>query len=171
MKSVGAGRFCVPSERAAVTEAIPLAIGDLVYANDPRTPGLFRIINRGPKNWTITPVNADGTVRPGKGARFPDWMLTPAKAPAANGASPVGVPFVPHREDMSPGAVVRFAQDRAIYVVIANKIEKISIALIGGNEGRYWRATPSALTVIPLGNLADELTTDLAKLTKPEGGQ
>lgn len=132
-----------------------LAVGMLVTASDPRTPGLFKIVNRGPKNWTITPVNADGTARPGKGARFPAYVLTEVTDPAAAATTTaVGIPYVPRQIDVFwPGTIVRFGRDNQLYVVIADKGDKVNIARLGGDDGRYWRAQPVNLTIVPLADL------------------
>lgn len=140
-----------------MTQPPQLFVGALVTVDDHRTPGLYKIVNKGPKNWSLTPVNADGSSRIGRGARFPDYMLHLVTDPAAVAEQ---VPFTPYPmgADLHPGVLVRFAKDGLLYVVLADKGVRVNIALLGGDEkGRYWRAPRSGLTVIPREELAAAL--------------
>lgn len=114
---------------------------------------------RGPQDygqWIVDRVNRVNVVikRPdGVAGRpisiNPAWLTawdpnTPA-APAAK------VTMMPYRPTMWPGTLVRWdspKSDGALFVVIADKVDRVNIVRLGGDDGRYWRVAPSSLTIV-----------------------
>ena len=132
-------------------------IGTVVTIDDPRCVGLYKVTGRGPKNAVLTPCNPDGTTRPGRGARMPGWMLH-LYDPAVGITSVAGVPMPPPPTAVfDPGTVVMSKSQPGVFVVIADKVDKVNVARLGGDGGRYWRIPPAALTVVPVAELANHL--------------
>jgi len=141
-----------------MTTVNPLpAIGTIVTIDDPRCVGLYKVTNHGPKNATLTPCEADGSPRPGRGARFPGWMLH-SYDPSMTITSTSGVPMGPAPHPVfDPGVLVKSASRPGVFVVLADKVDKVNVAALGGDNGRYFRIPPAALTVVPLAELANHL--------------
>jgi hypothetical protein len=133
------------------------SIGTIVTVDDPRCIGLYKVLSRGPKNAGLSPCNADGSLRPGRGARMPGWMLHPVNlSEAVTLAEKVPMP-PPPAAIFDPGVVVTSKTAPGVFVVIADKVDKVNVAKLGGDNGRYWRLPPAALTVVPLAELARHL--------------
>jgi hypothetical protein len=130
-------------------------IGTIVAIDDPRCPGLYKVTNHGPKNATLVPCTADGALRPGRGARFPGYMLHPADSNAAdvllNGATTNDL-FI-----FDPGALVTSASRPGVFVVLADKGDKVNIARLGGDSGRYLRMPRGGVKPLALAELANHL--------------
>lgn len=60
--------------------------------------------------------------------------------------------------NQAPGALVRLDGKPGVFVVLADKFERINCAPLGGDSGRYWRAPRATVTPVP----ADEVATILA---------
>jgi hypothetical protein len=139
-----------------MTTFIPLPpIGTIVTIDDPRCPGPYKVTNHGPKNATLVPCDPDGKARPGRGARFPGWMLSVYDPAHPDG--PYLAPLAPPTPVLDPGVLVTSATRPGVFVVLADKVTKVNVAALGGDNGRYFRIPPAALTVVPLAELAKHL--------------
>lgn len=140
--------------------------GDLVQVES--RPLERWIVNRiSQVNTTLDPANPDGTPRPGRGLRAPNYAITKAEKQAPGS---IGVPFVPWRDPMVQGTVVRYRKpdgarsqrnspvNGGFYVVQTDDGTKATILRLGGGDA--WRGVlPSCLTVIPVAELAAALGT------------
>lgn len=109
-------------------------IGDKVSIDDPKFPGVWTIKNLGPKNATLTPDHG------GRGLRAPYYLLT----------DPVEVgTAVPLPAYFAEGEIVRITEGRftGLYVVIKdNGADRVNVAKLGGDNGRYVRISKRAVT-------------------------
>ena len=113
-------------------------IGDKVGVDDPKYPGVWTVTNLGPKNATLTPDNG------GRGLRAPYFLLT--DAPSTDGVTVTAVPLVTL---FSEGEIVRIDEGRfaGVYVVIKDAgADRVNVAKLGGDGGRYVRISRRALT-------------------------
>ena len=114
-------------------------IGDKVSVDDPKFPGVWTIKNLGPKNATLTPDHG------GRGLRAPYYLLTdPVEAGTTVTAAPLPAYF-------AEGEIVRIAEGRfaGLYVVIKdNGADKVNVAKLGGDGGRYVRIGKRAVTKV-----------------------
>lgn len=103
-------------------------VGDKVTIDDPKFPGIWTIKSIGPKNTVVIPENG------GRGLRAPHWMIKDV-------TDEVTVTAVPLPEYYTPGELVRITEGRyvGLYVVLADKGEKVNLVLLGGDNGRYVR--------------------------------
>jgi hypothetical protein len=128
--------------------------GTIVTIDDRRCPGLYKVTNRGPKNYTLSPVNTDGSPASGRGAKMPGYLLHQYNPNAPAGRRPVPGPhFV-------VGELVTIRGRDGVWVVLADKVDKVNIVKLGGDGDRYLRAHPAALTRLVLGELAGVLTAE-----------
>jgi hypothetical protein len=129
------------------TEENPrLPVGSIVTIDDPRCPGLYRIMSHNPKNEVLTPVKPDGNIRPGRQARMPPYLLH-LYDPAADPVPPVP-PSI-----FIIGEVVTVRAQIGLWVVIADKMDKVNVTRLGGDHNRYLRVPPAMLTRIPLSEI------------------
>ncbi|GIE90494.1 hypothetical protein [Actinoplanes regularis] len=118
------------------------AVGDRVICNPEETPAKYHntvwIVEK------VLPVNV--ALRPvggGRGLRIhPSALLA-----APNGDTPPTVTVVPFCPALSPGAAVTIASPRwkggnGLHVVLADNIDTIKIALLGGDQHRVWPKVP-----------------------------
>ena len=103
-------------------------VGDKVMIDDPKFPGIWTIKSFGPKNTVVIPENG------GRGLRAPHWMIKDV-------TDEVTVTALPLPEYYTPGELVRITEGRyvGLYVVLADKGEKVNLVLLGGDNGRYVR--------------------------------
>jgi hypothetical protein len=122
------------------------AIGTLTTIDDSRYPGTWKVTSNGPKNAVVMPVHIDGTPRPGRGVRVPHMFLIPGTADETK------IPTLTMPDEMLyPGTLVRSRLiGDGLFVVLADKGERVNIARIGGDGGRYYRAPRSTVTVVPV---------------------
>ena len=117
-------------------------VGSKVSIDDPKHPGIWIVRSTGPVNAVLEPVVG------GRRLRVPLSMLTdPTDAPA---------PLVPS-VFYHPGELVRIAAGKwaGVWVVIADRAsDKVNLAKLGGDEGRYLRAARRGLIKV---NPADVL--------------
>ena len=114
-------------------------VGDKVGIDDPKFPGTWTIKGLGPKNATLTPDHG------GRGLRAPYYLLTD---PADAGATVTAVPLPTY---FAEGEIVRITEGRfaGLYVVIKdNGADKVNVAKLGGNGGRYVRIGKRAVTKV-----------------------
>jgi len=116
-------------------------VGDRVRVNDAKYPGVYTIQSVGPKNFVLTPESG------GRGLRAPHYMVVDANSDPA----PVAAPVVYY----SAGEIVRVELGKfaGLYVVIADKGDRVNIARLGGDNGRYVRMTRNGLTKISVDEL------------------
>lgn len=110
-------------------------VGDKVGIDHPKYPGVWVIKSLGPVNAVLQPENGVGAVR------VPQHMLTdPGSQPT------VSTPVVFY----NPGELVRIGGRYAgLYTVIADKRgDKVNLAKLGGDGGRYLRATRHGLVKV-----------------------
>ena len=115
-------------------------VGDRVRVNDSKFPGVYTIQSVGPKNFVLMPEAG------GRGLRAPHYMVVDADSDPA----PV-TPVVYY----NAGEIVRVEQGKfaGLYVVIADKGERVNIARLGGDNGRYVRMTRNGLKKMSLDEL------------------
>lgn len=111
-------------------------VGDRVMiTNQAKFPGVWIIQKISTVNTVLVPENG------GRGLRCPHYMVTDVTdAPA------VTVTAVPLQEYFTPGELVRITSGKfaGLYVVLADKGERVNVALLGGDGGRYVRANKGA---------------------------
>ena len=110
-------------------------VGDKVSIDDPKYPGVWTIKNLGPKNATLEPDHG------GRGLRAPYYLLTDPVEPGTVTAVPLPTYF-------AEGEIVRIEGKYAgVYVVIKDDgRDKVNLAKLGGDGGRYVRITKRAVT-------------------------
>jgi hypothetical protein len=123
-----------------------LPLESIVTIDDPRCPGLYKVMRHLPKNVALTPVNPDGSFRPGRQARMPPYLLH-LYDPAADSVPPIP-PSI-----FIIGEVVTVRAQIGLWVVIADKMDKVNVTRLGGDHNRYLRVPPAMLTRIPLSEI------------------
>lgn len=133
--------------------------GDRVRVNDPRYPGVWIVRS------TTGRVNAvldheEG----GRGLRAPYSVLLPEAA----GETSATVTFEPYRAPLVQGTLVRVnpsaskiqreyqingGDSSQLFVVVADKGERVNIVKLGGDSGRYWRVSPTSLTTVDVADV------------------
>ena len=115
-----------------MTTRAELGYGQRVVVNDSRFPGVWLIKNFGPKNATLEPEGG------GRGLRAPYYLLSPAPTDGSG----ITVTAVPLQEYFAAGELVRINDGRfaGIYVVIKDSGDRVNVAKLGGDGGRYVRA-------------------------------
>lgn len=116
-------------------------VGDKVTVGLAKFPGVWTVKNLGPVNATLTP--ADG----GRGLRAPYYLLTAVTDDP--GAIPVVEP--PTTTLFSEGEIVTVPGSKwtGLYVVIKDAgAERINLAKLGGDNGRYLRITRGAVSKV-----------------------
>lgn len=130
------------------------AIGSKVGVDDPKFPGVWIVKSHGPKNATLQPENG------GRGLRAPYYLLTDAPVALADGTTLTEV--VPVPEFYKPGELLRIDEGghyAGLYVVIADKgTDKVNLAKLGGDNGRYLRASRRGLVRVSPSKALRELT-------------
>lgn len=114
-----------------------LKTGDRAVIDDSRYPGVWTVEKVNPTTYVLVPSTG------GRGLKCPHFM-----ASAAPEGDDTVAPAATRGPILHPGTLVRFKKDGKLYAVIADKWDKINIALLGGDGGRYWRASPSQVTVV-----------------------
>jgi hypothetical protein len=115
-------------------------IGDRVSVDHVKYPGIWVIASRGPVNTVLRP---EGGV--GRGLRVPhDLLIDPGAAPKPKVVAVSAVFF-------NPGELVRINAGRyaGLWVVIADRgRDRVNLAKLGGDSGRYLRADRGGLVKI-----------------------
>jgi hypothetical protein len=112
-------------------------IGDKVSVDHPGYPGIWTIVSRGPKNSLLVPESG------GRRLRVPHTMLLEPGAPLTG----TDAPHVHYHV----GEVVQILDGRyaGTYVVIRDTGgDKVNVAKIGGDDGRYIRALRGGLVKV-----------------------
>jgi hypothetical protein len=110
-------------------------VGDTVTVDDPKFPGLWTVKSIGPVNTTLTPVGG------GRGLRAPHYMVMPSDGKATITEVPVVTV-----QWYCIGEIVRLEHGKhtGLFVVIADKGDKVNLARLGGDNDRYLRMPKSA---------------------------
>jgi hypothetical protein len=112
-------------------------VGDRVGIDHHKYPGVWIVASVGPKNVVLEREGGGG--RP---MRVPQSMLIDPDTAAVRSAEPT--------EFYDPGELVRITAGKyaGLYVVIADKGEKVNVAKLGGDGGRYVRAMRRGLVKV-----------------------
>ena len=118
--------------------------GDDVTVADPKFPGVWTVAKVNPKTYLLEQAGR-------RGLRAPHTMCD-LYVPGDTTTVP---PTYDPRGDLPmlyPGEIVRYSGTErkglvngALYVVLADKFEKVNVAKLGGDGGTYWRLTPRNL--------------------------
>ena len=108
-----------------------------VTVDHPNYPGVWIVESNGPKNAKLAPEGG------GRGLRAPHHMVRPV----GEGVTVEAVPVEPYRS-YTVGEFVTLSDPRwpGIYVVLADKGDKVNVAKAGGDDNRYIRALRRSLT-------------------------
>lgn len=123
----------------APAPARKVKVGDKVTVDDPKFPGVWTVKNLGPKNASLTPDHG------GRGLRAPYYMLSDA----VEGAVTVTAVSLPAY--FAEGEIVRVPNSKwtGLYVVIKdNGGDRVNLAKLGGEGGRYLRIAKRAVTKV-----------------------
>lgn len=125
-------------------------VGSKVGVDDAKFPGTWIVKSNGPVNAVLVPENG------GRGLRAPHYLLTDAPVTLTNGMTLTEVPMPTFFE---LGEVVRVLDGKfaGLYVVIADKGEKVNLAKLGGDKDRYLRTTKRGIERVSLQDVAREL--------------
>lgn len=128
-------------------------VGQRVLLSGGRFHGAARITKVNPVNLKVT--MEDGNMRVNAAPEFLSDLAEGAPVPSPYQARVTEVALLP---TLWPGELVRLSGRQGVFVVIADKIERVNCTPLGGDGGRYWRAPRG--TVTPLA--ADEVATIIA---------
>jgi hypothetical protein len=113
-------------------------VGDKVTIDDPKFPGVWTVKNLGPKNATLD-LN-------GRALRCPYYLLKEATAVDLATVTAVPLPAYFHEGEFVRVTAGRFA---GLYVVIKDSgRERVNIAKLGGDNGRYVRMDKRSVTKV-----------------------
>jgi hypothetical protein len=129
-------------------------VGSKVVVDHPKYPGIWTVQSNGPVNATLSPENG------GRGLRVPHTMLAAPTTVTASGAVVTTIPLAPPVEFFSEGGFVRIATGKyaGVWVVIRdNGSDKVNVAKIGGDNGKYLRVARRSLTGIDIATAIDEM--------------
>lgn len=125
-----------------MTEPRTFQVGDRVTIDHPRERGrIFTVTRKLPKNYLVSPVAG------GRDVRVSPELLQPAAEGDAGAAGPIGVPFEPI-VILDAGQTVTLRGKPGIFVVLKSTPRGYSVALLGGDGGRYWNAPAASLTPV-----------------------
>ena len=126
---------------STTTTTHPYKVGDKVVVNLAKFPGVWIVKNLGPVNASLTPANG------GRGLRAPYYLLTAVVDDS--GTIPVVEP--PATTLFAEGEIVTVPGSKwgGLYVVIKdNGSERVNLAKLGGDGGRYLRIVRGAVTKV-----------------------
>jgi hypothetical protein len=126
-------------------------VGSRVSVDHPKYPGVWIVKSNGPANASLEPEAG------GRGLKCPHTMLLdPIESGAADGLRVVPVPTV---EWYSEGELVLINGGKfvGVWVVLKDGGEKVNLAKLGGDNGKYLRATKRGLARV---SLAEVLTPE-----------
>jgi hypothetical protein len=110
--------------------------GDKVSIDRPEYPGIWTIESQGPVNAVLRPESG------GRGLRAPKaWLIDPTTERAVEAPTMY----------FEPGELVKIASGKyaGVWVVIADRrTDKVNLAKLGGDHGRYLRATRRGLAKV-----------------------
>ncbi len=107
-------------------------VGDVVGVSDPKFPG----------RWTVVKVNPTTYKLEQPGRRLTAHHAFVTDAPAESETVDIPEPF-------SPGEIVRARRSQRmgdhLYVVLQDRLDKVKVARLGGDAGRYWTVPAGVL--------------------------
>jgi hypothetical protein len=115
-----------------------LKVGDLVTVSESKYPN----------TWTVVKVNKVN-VRLSQNGRYLNaspFFLT--KVEGEIPAAVIGVRYQPVPEPLAIGAVVRCEDKPGLWVVVRDGVDRVNVAKLGGDGGRYLRAPRERLTQV-----------------------
>ena len=118
-------------------------VGSKVSVDHPDHPGVFTVKSNGPANAKLEPVGG------GRILVAPHYLLTDP----VEGATVTAVPLP---EFYNEGELVRIAGGKfeGLWVVIKDGgRDKVNLARLGGDNGRYLRATKRGLVRVPIADV------------------
>jgi hypothetical protein len=122
-------------------------VGDKVMVDHTSYPGVWTVTKVNPKNLRLEQEGRN------RGLNAPKYLCIPAgDNPVAAIGRPMGVRTLPHQD---AGSVVRYIGNGdkiahgALFIVLADKGDKVNITPLGGDGGRYWRMPPRNLEAVP----------------------
>lgn len=121
--------------------------GDRVSIDDPKFPGVWIVKSIGPKNTVVVPEAG------GRGLRAPHYLVIDPVA-SDSSVKVEAIPFVSY--DAGEVVVIngyggKYAGQH--FVVLVDKGEKINVAKLGGDSGRYLRVVRSSLAKVELADI------------------
>lgn len=123
---------------SSATVKVEFPVGSRARVNSPKWPGVWTVASHGPANTVLRP--ADG----GRGLRVPHSMLL------HEDAAPVVVTADTYRLfDLGAFVEVQHGKWQGVYVVIKDDGgDRVNIAAVGGDGGRYVRIMRSSLRAV-----------------------
>jgi hypothetical protein len=111
-------------------------VGDKVSVDHEKYPGVWTIVGQGPVNSTLIPEGGSRKLK------APHYML---REPGAALATVTTLPTVQY---FDPGEFVRIDKGKytGLFIVLADKGEKVNITRPGGDGGRYIRMPKSLVS-------------------------
>jgi hypothetical protein len=127
--------------------------GDIVTIDHPRAAGkTFLVVRRNRTTYSLQEVGNSNLWKAGPGLLR---QVTSADQLQQARDTLQKVALEPHVSH-HPGSFVRWTppkQRPQLFVVLADKGDKVNIAVLGGDSGRYWRAPRAQLIPVPLAEL------------------
>lgn len=126
---------------STTTTAHAYKVGDKVTVNLAKFPGVWIVKNLGPVNASLTPANG------GRGLRAPYYLLSAV----LDDSGTITVVAPPTTTLFSEGEIVRVPNSKwtGVYVVIKDAGgERVNLAKLGGDNGRYLRIVRGAVTKV-----------------------
>lgn len=113
-------------------------VGDEVAVDDPKFRGVWTVRKVNPTTYLLDPKHG------GRSLKCSHSMAVDAPADGE-----FGVPYVA-RDTFYAGMLVRSSDPRLpeTYVVLVDKGERVNVAKLGGDNGRYWRVNPLGLRIV-----------------------
>ena len=132
------------NEQAAIVRAeaheplrTPFKPGDRVTVASSKFPGVWTVDRLMKVNLKVTQGTRRLNVAPG--------YLTKVTGDAGDLEPDLGVPF---HDILAPGEVVTVDRKPGYWVVLKDNGDRVNVALVGGDGGRYWRVPRPAVTVV-----------------------
>lgn len=125
--------------------------GDLVTVDHPRWGGTWSITKVNPRTYKLRATDDSQRVL----TAHHSLVL------AANAGDASPSTMQPYRAPLHAGQIVRWANngETKLYVVLADKVDRVNITSLGGDGGRYWRVSPRNLTVLDAANVLNVVST------------
>lgn len=125
------------------TAPTTFAVGDRVRIEHPREAGhTFVVTKKLPRNYRVTIEGGTRTV-----------VVSPELLAAVGGEAPVGQPYI-ETAIFHAGELVTLRGKVGVHVVLKHTPRGYSVAMLGGDAGRYWNAPAALLTPLAPERLA-----------------
>lgn len=129
-------------------------VGQRVLITGGRFHGAARITKINPKNILITMENGK---RVNSHPSFLSDLAEGAEVPGRYESTVADLALTPH---LTAGSLARLKGQAGLFVVLADKFDKINVARLGGDNDRYFRASRAQVTALS----AEETATVLGSL-------